>query len=113
MTLITISAIVKADGTFVFPPFGLPAKKSISVNQTSTSGQYQIIYDTVFEGLPVVTATPAWLGQYGSGGGSPLDGAVINELTKSFTTIKLGDSLGNSTWRPFTIVLTGQQALAG
>lgn len=43
MSLITISAIVKADGSFVFPPFGLPGKKTISVNQVTTvTGVYQV-----------------------------------------------------------------------
>ena len=100
MSLVTVSAVVQADGSFLFPPFGLPPKRSISVNRTITPGQFQvssnrgghhcsnlfifvqIIYDSVFEGLPVVTVSPAWLGLYGPGGGSPLDGAVINEITK-------------------------------
>ena len=42
MSHITVSAVVKADGSFLFPPIGLPPKKSISVNQTSTVGQYQV-----------------------------------------------------------------------
>ena len=28
-------------------------------------------------------------------------------LDQSFATVKLGDSVGNGQWRPFTIVLTG------
>ena len=101
MSLITISALVKPDASFAFQPFGLPAKRNISVHQVASApGMYQvcfkrwrssllilihfcqIIYDSVFEGLPVVTATPAWLGQWGPGGGSPLDGLVINEITE-------------------------------
>ncbi|KIJ91757.1 hypothetical protein K443DRAFT_14136 [Laccaria amethystina LaAM-08-1] len=112
MSLITISALVNADGSFAFPPFGLPSKRNISVHQVaSVQGLYQIIYDTVFESTPVLTATPAWLGEFGPSGGSTLDGAIINDLTKTFATVKLGDGGGNGQWRPFTIVLTGHELL--
>ena len=40
-----------------------------------------------------------------------LDKKSSESLDQSFTTVKLGDSKGNSTWRPFTIVLTGHERL--
>jgi hypothetical protein len=43
MSLITVSAIVNADASFVIPPFGLPGKKHISVHQVATApGMYQV-----------------------------------------------------------------------
>ena len=45
MSLITISAIVKSDASFAFPPYGLPTNKNISVQKTTTAGQYQVSRD--------------------------------------------------------------------
>ena len=42
MSLITVSAIVYADGYFAFPPYGLPTNKSIEVNKTGTTREYQV-----------------------------------------------------------------------
>lgn len=95
MSLITISAIVKADASFAFPPYGLPTNKNISVQKTTTTGQYQITYDGVFASMPVVTVTQAWLGTPGSSGGSAYDNAVVNEITKAYTTVKVGDGNGH------------------
>ncbi|EDR03403.1 uncharacterized protein LACBIDRAFT_295234 [Laccaria bicolor S238N-H82] len=106
MSLITVSALVNVDASFVFPPYGLPAKKKISVYKTSTVGQYQIIYDAVFRSTPVVTVTQAWLG-WGNGDALTLDNATINEINKTYPTVKLGNAQGVGTWRAFTIVLTG------
>ncbi|EDR03475.1 uncharacterized protein LACBIDRAFT_331486 [Laccaria bicolor S238N-H82] len=113
MSLITISAIVKADASFAFPPYGLPTNKNISVQKTTTTGQYQITYDGVFASMPVVTVTQAWLGTLGSSGGSAYDNAVVNEITKfldkAYTTMKVGGGDGHGQWRSFTVVLTGYQ----
>ncbi|EDR03471.1 uncharacterized protein LACBIDRAFT_331477 [Laccaria bicolor S238N-H82] len=108
MSLITVSAVVNTDASFAFQPYGLPENKSISVHQVATAtGMYQIIYDSIFESTPVVTVTPAWLGNFGCTGGLTVDNAVINEIKKTYVIVKLGDSHGNGQWRPFTIVLTG------
>ncbi|EDR03476.1 uncharacterized protein LACBIDRAFT_331492 [Laccaria bicolor S238N-H82] len=110
MSLITVSAIVNADTSFAFQPYGLPQNKSISVYKVaSIEGMYQIIYDTVFASTPVVTVTQAWLGSLGSAGGLTIDNAAINEITKTYATVKMGDGNGNGQWRPFTVVLTGYQ----
>ena len=43
MSLITVSAIVNADASFAFRPYGLPENKSISVNPVaSVEGMYQV-----------------------------------------------------------------------
>ncbi|KIJ97782.1 hypothetical protein K443DRAFT_9659 [Laccaria amethystina LaAM-08-1] len=111
MSLITVSALVNADASFAFPPYGLPGKKKNSVSKTVTTGQYQIIYDNVFASKPVVTVTQAWLGSLGPAGANTLDGAIINELTDTYTTVKMGDANGSGQWRAFTIVLTGHENL--
>ena len=75
----------------------------------------------------MVTVTQAWLGSLGSGGGSTVDNADINEITKvrnhgwyenlselldqTYATVKMGDGNGNGRWRPFTLVLTGYQTV--
>jgi len=107
MSLVTVSAIVKSDASFAVGPYGLPSKKSLSISQTPTTGIYQIIYNNIFEHTPVITATPAWLGQNGPVGGLTLDNLVIDQITPSHATVKTGNSFGNGDWRPFTIVLTG------
>ena len=38
-------------------------------------------YDNVFENIPVVTVTQAWLSNLGIKGGSTRDNAVVNEIT--------------------------------
>ncbi|KIJ97786.1 hypothetical protein K443DRAFT_105124 [Laccaria amethystina LaAM-08-1] len=109
MSLITVSAVVNADTSFAFRPYGLPENKNISVLKESTTGLYQIIYDTVFISPPVVTVTQAWLGNFGGGGGETLDNAVVNDITNTYATVKVGDGNGNGQWRSFTIVLTGYE----
>ncbi|KIJ97790.1 hypothetical protein K443DRAFT_9662 [Laccaria amethystina LaAM-08-1] len=66
----------------------------------------------VFASIPVVTATQAWLGTPGSSGGLTVDNAVVNEITKVYTTVKVGSANGDGDWRSFTIVLTGHENIA-